>query len=80
MLTFATAMCIKIKGHGMRCRCPHCSKRVRQARNASGPNFCPKCYKLFYPPPEEKVPPWTLGVVVVLMAHLQITMNTMGIV
>jgi len=59
----------------MRCRCPHCSERVKQARNLSGPNFCPKCCKLFYPPVETGTPPWVLGVVAVLLANLQLQMS-----
>jgi hypothetical protein len=56
----------------MRFYCPHCSEVVKQARNWEGPNFCPGCEQLFDAPPEEKMPPWILGVVVFLAANLQI--------
>ncbi len=56
----------------MRCYCPHCSHRVVQARNLDGPNFCEHCKKLFFPPIPEKIPPWVLGVLVILMANWQI--------
>jgi hypothetical protein len=50
----------------MRCQCPHCSQRVEQDENLTGPYFCSSCRKLFFfsiP----KMPPWILGVVVVLV-------------
>ena len=56
----------------MRFNCPHCGRRVTQARNWEGPNFCPKCLKLFYVPEEPKMPPWILGVLVILVANWQI--------
>ncbi len=56
----------------MRCICPYCSKVTRQARNLSGPNFCPHCHGLFNIRPPEKIPPWILGVLVVMVANLQI--------
>ena len=56
----------------MRVHCPYCDERVVQARNLDGPNFCPKCQKLFYAPEEPKLPPWILGIVVILMANWQI--------
>jgi ribosomal protein L37AE/L43A len=54
----------------MRCLCPHCSQLLVQDRNESGINFCPNCQKLFHG--IEVVPPWILGVLVVLMATWQI--------
>jgi hypothetical protein len=56
----------------MRCRCPFCSHRFWQARNLESAQFCRKCHRLFMAPPEARVPPWVLGVVVVLMANCQI--------
>lgn len=56
----------------MRCQCPYCSEWVVQNRNLDGPNFCQKCKKLFVAPQPEKMPPWILGVVVILMANWHI--------
>jgi hypothetical protein len=56
----------------MRVRCPNCDSPVTQAKNLDGPNFCPHCQKLFYVPEEERVPPWILGVLVILVANWQI--------
>ena len=56
----------------MRFHCPHCSQLVAQARNLEGPNFCPKCNKLFVLPLPKKMPPWILGVLTVLTANWQI--------
>ncbi len=52
--------------------CPNCQCRVPQAKNKDGPNFCPVCLKLFYVEQVRRMPPWILGVVVFLVAHLQI--------
>lgn len=57
----------------MRTQCPLCCTKVVQPRNDDGPNFCPACCKPFYPVDEvSKVPPWILGVVVILMGNFQI--------
>jgi hypothetical protein len=56
----------------MHCRCPYCSQKVVQTRNYEGPNFCQKCNKLFVLPPPKKIPPWVLGVLVILTANWQI--------
>ena len=56
----------------MRVNCPHCNQRVVQARNREGPNFCAMCEKLFYLPEEPTMPPWILGVLVILVANWQI--------
>jgi hypothetical protein len=56
----------------MRVHCPYCDERVVQARNLDGPNFCPKCRKLFYVPEEPKTPSWIQGVLVILVANWQI--------
>jgi hypothetical protein len=45
---------------------------VVQAKNRDGPNFCTKCSRLFYLPEDQKTPPWILGVLVILVANLQI--------
>jgi len=47
---------------------------VVQAKNLSGPNFCPHCHKLFRVRIPEKLPPWIWGVLVVLAANLQLGM------
>jgi hypothetical protein len=56
----------------MRVSCPYCTRRVVQAKNLDGPNFCPECRKLFYVPEEPKLPPWILGILVILVANWQI--------
>jgi hypothetical protein len=35
-------------------------------------NYCTNCQSLFRIPPDEPIPGWILGVVTILMAHLQI--------
>jgi hypothetical protein len=59
----------------MRPRCPNCCRLVGQGKNVDGPNYCPQCRKLFFVPPPESIPPWILGVVVILMANSQITFH-----
>jgi hypothetical protein len=56
----------------MRTLCPQCSSLVVQTKNRDGPNFCPNCCRLFYLPEDRSVPPWILGVLVILVANLQI--------
>jgi hypothetical protein len=56
----------------MSVNCPNCSRHIVQARNWDGPNFCPRCLRLFYLPEEPKMPPWILGVLVILVANWQI--------
>jgi hypothetical protein len=56
--------------------CPHCSQKVFQRRNKEGPNFCTECRRLFFLAPDREVPPWILGVVVVLIGNWQIIVNT----
>jgi hypothetical protein len=56
----------------MRVPCPRCKCLVVQSKNQDGPNFCPNCYQLFYLPEQQKLPPWILGVLVILMANLQV--------
>lgn len=56
----------------MRYSCPHCSRSVGQVQNTSGPIFCLHCRSLFHTPEPEKVSPWLLGMVVVLMGNWQI--------
>jgi hypothetical protein len=60
----------------MRLDCPYCAAKVSQRRNREGPNFCPACRKLFSMPPEHDVPPWILGVLVVLIGNWQIVLQT----
>ena len=56
----------------MRVHCPCCNERVVQAKNLDGPNFCPACRKLFYAPEEPKMPPWIMGILVILAANWQL--------
>ncbi len=56
----------------MHVQCPHCRMLVEQSKNRDGPNFCENCFCLFYVPEERKMPPWILGVLVILVANLQI--------
>ena len=56
----------------MNVRCPVCGNKVTQTKNRDGPNFCEHCFCLFYTPEERKLPPWVLGIVVILVANLQI--------
>ena len=60
------------KKMNMRIRCPQCQAMVVQAKNKDGPNFCAECSHLFYLPEESTMPPWILGVLVILVANLQI--------
>jgi hypothetical protein len=52
--------------------CPNCHQRIAQRRNQDGPNFCRMCGRLFYVPDEPRMPPWILGVLVILVANWQI--------
>ena len=45
---------------------------VVQTKNRDGPNFCETCFCLFYAAEERRMPPWILGVLVILVANLQI--------
>ncbi len=60
--TLGVAMC-------HRYQCPFCSQRFVQQENLEGPNFCPTCRRLFLVPRPRPVPPWILGVVVILLAN-----------
>ena len=60
----------------MSVHCPYCDQRVTQRRNEEGPNYCAQCNKLFSLPPDRPVPPWILGILVILTANWQIIMNT----
>jgi uncharacterized protein (DUF983 family) len=55
----------------MNCLCPHCTRLIVQDRNVEGLNYCTHCGKLFLMPPPGKLPPWILGVLVVLTANWQ---------
>ncbi len=59
----------------MRARCPHCEQYTGQPVNAEGPNFCPRCQKLFYVPEDPPVPTWILGILVILVANWQIMLH-----
>jgi hypothetical protein len=61
-----------MEGYIMRVKCPNCNQAVVQAKNWEGPNFCSNCQTLFYLPEEPKLPPWILGVLVILVANWQI--------
>lgn len=56
----------------MAVNCPICSQRIAQSRNREGPNYCTVCGKLFYVAEEPPMPPWILGVLVILVANWQI--------
>jgi hypothetical protein len=56
----------------MRYHCPKCEHFVVQAKNREGPNFCTRCGNLFYAPSDPTLPPWILGVLVILTANWQI--------
>jgi hypothetical protein len=56
----------------MRVKCPDCNQRLVQSKNREGPNFCPKCQRLFYVPEEPQMPPWILGVLVILTQNWQL--------
>ncbi len=56
----------------MRVECIYCKRLVIQAKNHDGPNYCPQCRHLFYVPEERQMPPWILGVLVILVANWQI--------
>jgi hypothetical protein len=56
----------------MRCLCPRCCQLVRKAENVEGLQYCRTCRRLFIVPPQPSVPPWILGVLVVLTANWQI--------
>jgi hypothetical protein len=56
----------------MNVRCPECGMLVKQTKNRDGPNFCENCFCLFYAPDERRMPPWILGVLIILAANMQI--------
>jgi hypothetical protein len=56
----------------MSVQCPQCGRMVEQTKNRDGPNFCENCFCLFLAPEDRKMPPWILGVLVILVANLQI--------
>ena len=58
----------------MRLACPRCFYVFRQTVNKDGPNFCPNCTELFTVPAKRPLPPWILGVLLVLMAYCQATL------
>jgi hypothetical protein len=45
---------------------------VRQDENVEGLNYCANCQRLFLMPAKAKLPPWILGVLVVLTANWQL--------
>ena len=49
--------------------CPRCCPLGVRVRNRSGLNYCQKCGSLFLGPPESVLPPWILGVLVILAAN-----------
>ncbi len=54
-----------------RVRCPRCWQWVVQAVNASGPNVCPNCCKMFILSAEDTVPRWIFGVLLFLLVSMQ---------
>jgi hypothetical protein len=53
----------------MRCLCPHCFALVVRAGRPGDLNYCPNCRRMFLCPAARKVPPWILGVLVVLATN-----------
>ena len=56
----------------MKLTCTHCGELVEQDRNREGLNYCTNCRRLFLVPPEPRVPPWILGVLVVLIINCKL--------
>ena len=54
-------------------QCPNCHCEVSQARNVSGPNFCPECRCMFDVPNPQSIQPWVWGTIIVLIVFAQIT-------
>ena len=65
--SLAVSQANRVRRCAIRCFCTHCSGLVVQDSNENGINFCPHCQELFEGV-AEKMPPWILGVLVVLMA------------
>jgi ribosomal protein L37AE/L43A len=61
----------------MRFICPNCSELVVQDRSWSGMYFCRHCRRLFEGI-EEKLPPWILGVLVIVTANWQMMCRLYG--
>lgn len=56
----------------MHYQCPACLHFLIQDSNPEGLNYCPACHRLFFVPPRTMVASWVWGVLVVLVANLQI--------
>ncbi len=59
----------------MHCNCPICSNPVIQSWQLEKVTFCPNCQSLFVMP-TQKMPPWILGVLVILTATWQVMVFT----
>jgi hypothetical protein len=55
----------------MRCHCPRCCQLVKNDDKVEGLQYCRTCRRLFLVPAQPSVPPWILGVLVVLTAYWQ---------
>ena len=64
-----------LEGRLMTCHCPHCSEKVAQSRNRTGPNFCPNCWQLFYRPDLQIPPRWVYGVLAILVLNLHVNLG-----
>lgn len=53
----------------MPCLCPRCSPLDIHVLSRSGLNCCEKCGSLYLGPPEKSLPPWVLGVLVILVTN-----------
>jgi hypothetical protein len=62
----------------MRCVCPHCSEKVAQRLNRTGPNFCPNCCKLFHMPILPPTPHWVFGAMAVMLLNLHVNLGFPG--
>jgi hypothetical protein len=56
----------------MRCLCPRCRQLVKKGDGVEGLQYCRTCRRLFIVPRQPSVPPWILGILLVLAAHWQL--------
>ncbi len=56
----------------MRTKCPGCQAVVVQKKNRDGPNFCPNCRRLFYAYEDRIIPKWVVGILLILLANLEL--------
>jgi hypothetical protein len=56
----------------MRYNCPFCSWEIVSPDDTGSVGFCSNCRSLFRAPLPQQVPPWILGVLVVLVGNWQV--------